>query len=58
METLATNFMFTVRASLADTIIVGEMPRGLRRFVPITGGTVRGPAFSGSVAVIHVHRVL
>ncbi len=49
MHTITTDFVFTVRANLADIIVVGEMPRGLRRFVPITGGTVSGPAFSGSV---------
>jgi len=49
MHTIATEFVFTVRATLADMMVIGEMPRGLRRFVPITGGTVTGPAFSGSV---------
>jgi len=49
MYTIATDFAFTVRANLADVIVIGEMPRGLRRFVPITGGTVSGPALSGSV---------
>jgi hypothetical protein len=49
MHTIATDFVFTVRAALADMIVIGEMSRGLRRFVPIIGGTVSGPAFSGSV---------
>jgi hypothetical protein len=49
MHTLATEFVFTIRATLADVMVIGEMPHGLRRFVPITGGSVTGPAFSGSV---------
>ncbi len=49
MHTIATDFVFTVRANLADMIVIGEMSGGLRRFVPITGGTVSGPAFSGTV---------
>jgi hypothetical protein len=49
MHCIATEFVFTIRVTLADMMVIGEMPRGLRRFVPIAGGTISGPAFSGSV---------
>ena len=46
---LATEHAFTVRASLAAPLVVGEGPEGLRRFIAITGGTVSGPLFNGTV---------
>lgn len=42
-------YAFTVRASLEAPIVIGEGPEGLRRFVPITGGTFTGPLLSGKV---------
>lgn len=42
-------FAFTVRAALLPPVIVGQGPEGLRRFVPIDGGTFSGPLLSGKV---------
>jgi uncharacterized protein DUF3237 len=50
MQPMATDFCFTARVELAAPITVGEMPLGIRRFVPILGGTVAGPRLSGSIA--------
>jgi hypothetical protein len=49
MPELNLEFAFTVRASLAAPIVVGQAPDGLRRFVPITGGTFAGPLLNGNV---------
>jgi hypothetical protein len=49
MPELNLEFAFTVRASLASPIAVGQAPDGLRRFVPITGGTFAGPLLNGRV---------
>ncbi|MBX5461799.1 MAG: DUF3237 domain-containing protein [Steroidobacteraceae bacterium] len=46
---LNAEFAFTVRASVAPPIKVGQGPNGERRFVAITGGTVNGPLMSGKV---------
>jgi uncharacterized protein DUF3237 len=43
------DFAFTVRASLAPLTAVGQAPDGLRRFVPIIGGTFAGPLLNGRV---------
>jgi hypothetical protein len=47
-----TEFAFTARVSVAAPILVGQGPAGLRRFVPITGGTVTGPMINGSVLAV------
>jgi hypothetical protein len=49
MPQLNLEFAFTVRASLEPPIVVGQAPDGLRRFVPITGGSFAGPLLSGKV---------
>ena len=46
---LKLEFAFTVRASLEAPLVIGNGPEGLRRFVPITGGTFAGPLLSGKV---------
>ena len=46
---LKLEYAFTVRASLADPVVIGHGPEGLRRFIPITGGTFAGPLLSGKV---------
>src|ERR1700744_5806608 len=43
MQTLATEFCFTVRAELAAVQTVGDMTRGVLCFVPILGGSFQGP---------------
>lgn len=42
-------FAFELRATVADPVVIGQVPHGLRRIVAITGGTVRGPSMSGVV---------
>ena len=42
-------FAFELRATVADPVVIGQVPHGLRRIVAITGGTVRGPSLSGVV---------
>jgi hypothetical protein len=46
---LDAQFAFTVRASVAPPVSVGEGPVGERRFIAITGGTVAGPLMNGRV---------
>lgn len=46
---LELEYTFTVRASLSPAVVIGNGPEGLRRFVPITGGTFTGPLLSGKV---------
>lgn len=41
--------LFEVNASLDPAVEVGPTPRGLRRVVPITGGTFEGPSLRGTV---------
>ena len=35
--------------TIADPVEVGQTPAGLRRMIPITGGTVTGPRLNGQV---------
>ena len=42
-------FVFEVRAEVAAPRVIGPSSHGLRRVVPILGGTVSGPRFSGRV---------
>ena len=44
-----TRFAFEARVSVANPIIVGQGSQGLRRVVPITGGTFEGPRIRGRV---------
>jgi hypothetical protein len=46
---LKTEFAFTAKVAVAPPIIIGNGPEGLRRFVPILGGTFTGPLLSGKV---------
>jgi hypothetical protein len=41
--------LFEVRATLAAPILVGEVPEGARRVVPISGGTFAGLRLRGTV---------
>ena len=47
--TPALELAFTVTVLLGDVIDVGRTAHGHRRVIPITGGTVMGPALSGRV---------
>src|SRR5215207_7652729 len=42
-------FAFELRVKVADPVVVGQIPHGLRRIVAITGGTMRGPKINGVV---------
>jgi Protein of unknown function (DUF3237) len=42
-------FALELRVTIAPTIELGEGPLGMRRTVPITGGTFEGPALRGRV---------
>ncbi len=42
-------FAFEFRVTLAPPIVLGETPLGRRQYIPITGGTIAGPKFSGAV---------
>lgn len=46
---LRSEYVFTADVSVAAPVIVGQGPQGLRRYVPITGGTVTGPRLNGKV---------
>lgn len=51
MSTLPLNaeYAFSATVKVAPPTVMGTGPDGLRRFIPITGGTASGPAFSGKV---------
>ena len=46
---LRSQFAFEARVSVASPLAIGEASLGLRRVVPITGGTVTGPKLEGRV---------
>jgi len=48
-DTARTEFAFEARVSVATPLVVGQSSHGLRRIVPITGGTFEGPSIRGRV---------
>jgi hypothetical protein len=44
-----TEFAFEARVSVQTPLVVGKSSHGLRRIVPITGGTFEGPNIRGRV---------
>lgn len=42
-------FVMRVTATIGDPVVTGETGRGKRVAIPITGGTVEGPFFTGEV---------
>jgi Protein of unknown function (DUF3237) len=42
-------FLFEARAVLDAAVVVGETPVGLKRVVPILGGTFTGPEMRGTI---------
>jgi hypothetical protein len=42
-------FLFELNGTLEPALLVGETPHGLRRVVPIAGGTFEGPGIRGQV---------
>lgn len=47
--TLRSEFVFEARINVDKPLVVGQGPYGLRRVVPITGGSVAGPGIKGAV---------
>ncbi|HEX3838014.1 MAG TPA: DUF3237 domain-containing protein [Steroidobacteraceae bacterium] len=43
------SLLLEVRATLAAPIVVGDVPEGARRVVPISGGTFAGPRLRGTL---------
>ncbi len=41
--------LFEAHGALEPTIVVGQTPDGLKRVVPIVGGTFEGPAIRGTI---------
>ncbi len=46
---VATRFAFEAHVTVETPLVVGPAPLGLRRIVPITGGSVSGPRLNGRV---------
>ena len=46
---LKTEYAFTARVQVDAPVIIGQGAEGLRRYVPITGGEVKGPMLSGRI---------
>lgn len=46
---LRSQFAFEARVEVGAPLVVGDSSHGLRRVVPITGGTVQGPRLRGKV---------
>lgn len=44
-----TELMWEAKVNIGNTIIVGESKHGVRRIIPITGGTFIGPKIKGEV---------
>jgi hypothetical protein len=42
-------FAFEARVTLSPAVVLGETGVGHRQYIPITGGTVAGPKFTGTV---------
>lgn len=41
--------VFTLRAQLGPPQVLGQFPEGVRRMVPVTGGTFEGPGIKGKI---------
>jgi hypothetical protein len=46
---LATKFVFSLAIKIGAPIVAGDIGHGLRRVIPILGGTVRGEAVNGTI---------
>jgi hypothetical protein len=49
IETPMLEHVLTVRATIEATVEMGKTPQGVRRVVPITGGTFEGPSIKGVI---------
>ncbi len=48
-DTPELEYVCELRVTLDPPLTVGQTPKGLRRIIPITGGTVTGPALNGTI---------
>src|SRR3954471_15322510 len=46
---LATKYVFSLAIKIGAPIVAGDLGHGVRRVIPITGGTVRGEAVNGTI---------
>jgi hypothetical protein len=46
---LQTRYVFTLTVEIGDVTTAGETGHGVRRIIPITGGTVKGEGINGKV---------
>ena len=46
---LQTRYVFTITAHIGGVTTAGEIGHGVRRIIPITGGTVKGAGLNGKV---------
>src|SRR6476660_8172602 len=46
---LETKYVFTITARIGEVTTAGETGHGVRRIIPITGGTVKGEKVNGKV---------
>jgi hypothetical protein len=46
---LTTEFAFTANVLVGSPLVVDRAPDGVRRYIPILGGTVAGPGLNGKV---------
>lgn len=42
-------YVCELKVKLKPAIVIGETPKGLRRIIPITGGSFEGPAMKGEI---------
>jgi Protein of unknown function (DUF3237) len=46
---LDAEFAFLLQVAVGEPVVVGNTSHGLRRMVPVTGGTIEGPKITGRV---------
>src|SRR6201995_4125836 len=46
---LYTKYVFTITADIAEVTTAGDLGHGVRRIIPITGGSVKGGEVNGKV---------
>jgi hypothetical protein len=49
LDAIHTEFAFEAKVTIAPVVTVGESSYGLRRLIPITGGSFKGPRIQGEV---------
>jgi hypothetical protein len=48
-EAPALSFFCELKVQVDPPLVVGETPHGIRRIIPIIGGTVKGPSINGEI---------